>query len=215
MVSVVGCFYGFRRWTFGGFCLRRRIQDFRMYRAIPCLFMFLGLVSIAGFFKWFSSWQENVVLWFPSLVSFMVSVVARNVFFWFPSLVFCMFSGSYRTAAVSPMETVKKKKENKTISLFAWRTKYIYICIYTYIHIYFYPPGPGGAEGRPRRPPTNNINYNNNNNNNNDNNIITIKSNNDYINWYRTITFTIILNYTILNINEYWTIKLTMVTLII
>ena len=27
--------YGFRRWIFGGFCHRRRIQRFRMYRAIP------------------------------------------------------------------------------------------------------------------------------------------------------------------------------------
>ena len=27
--------YGFRRWIVGGFCRRRRIQHFRMYRAIP------------------------------------------------------------------------------------------------------------------------------------------------------------------------------------
>ena len=27
-------FYGFRRWIFGGFCRRRRIQNFRTYRAI-------------------------------------------------------------------------------------------------------------------------------------------------------------------------------------
>ena len=27
--------YGFRRWFFGGFCRRRRIHNFRAYRAIP------------------------------------------------------------------------------------------------------------------------------------------------------------------------------------
>ena len=54
MVSVTFCFkvsvtichgfryvvYGFRRWIFGGFCRRRRIRNFRTYRAIPRLFGF-------------------------------------------------------------------------------------------------------------------------------------------------------------------------------
>ena len=31
--------YCFRRWTFGGFCRRRRIHDFGMYRAIPRFFL--------------------------------------------------------------------------------------------------------------------------------------------------------------------------------
>ena len=41
--------------------------------------------------------------------SFMVSVVAGNDFFMVSVVGFLMVSGCYRTAAVSPMETVKKK----------------------------------------------------------------------------------------------------------
>ena len=41
---------------------------------------------------------------------FMVSVVARNVFYGFRRWFF-MVSGCYRTAAVSPMETVKQPPE--------------------------------------------------------------------------------------------------------
>ena len=53
----ISYFHGFCRWTFGGFCRRRRIQNFRMYRAIPRFFL--------CFYDWFSS-----------LFFFMVSVVA-------------------------------------------------------------------------------------------------------------------------------------------
>ena len=119
MVSVVAgkpFFNGFRRWICGGFCRRRRIQDLRMYRAIPRLLCF----------------QD----WFPSLVFVMVSVVAGKRFLmisvvgfclWFLSWQgtfvygfrrwFCMVSGCYRTAAVSPMETIKKKKKHQDVSV--------------------------------------------------------------------------------------------------
>ena len=55
-------------------------------------------------------------VWFPSLICFMVSVVARNVCAMVAGNVcamvsvvgFLMVTGCYRTAAASPMETVKK-----------------------------------------------------------------------------------------------------------
>ena len=52
------CCYGFRRRIVDGFCRRRRIQHFRMYRVISFLLLLLGLVSVA--------------------VVVMVSVVARK-----------------------------------------------------------------------------------------------------------------------------------------
>ena len=71
------------------------------------------MVSVVGFLYGFRRGKERFV---------MVSVVG-----------FFMVSGCYRTTAVSPMETVKKKKENTRT--FPRRTKYIYIYIYTHIHI--------------------------------------------------------------------------------
>ena len=99
-----------------------------------------------------------------SNVFVMVSVVARNVFFmasvvagnvvygfrrWFlygfrrgkerlfmVSVVgFFMVSGCYRTAAVSPMETVKKENTKKETERFQDELS-IYIYIYIYIHTY-------------------------------------------------------------------------------
>ena len=86
MVSVVAgnIFYGFRRWLFDGFHRGRKtffivsVAGCSMDSAVAGGFIilevssdssfcfFLGLVSVAGFL-WFPSWQENVVLWFPSL----------------------------------------------------------------------------------------------------------------------------------------------------
>ena len=59
---------GFRRRIFDGFSRRRRIHTFRTYRVIPRFVVVLGLVSVDGFCLWFPSWQENVFVWFPSLV---------------------------------------------------------------------------------------------------------------------------------------------------
>ena len=100
-------FYGFRRRIFGGFCRRRRIQNFRMYRAIPrFLFVFLRLVSVAGCFM--VSVVAGKHLFMVSVVGFlMVSVLARN-FFMVPVVGCFMVSGCYRTAAASPMESVTK-----------------------------------------------------------------------------------------------------------
>ena len=65
---------------------------------------------------------------------FRVSVVAGNVFLFMVSVVgFLMVSGCYRTAAVSPMENVKKTpgRFRDELSIYA----YMYICIYVYLHI--------------------------------------------------------------------------------
>ena len=71
-------FNGFRRWIFGGFCSRRRIQRFRTYRAIPRFsFVFLGLVSVVCLFLMVSVAFVYVFRYFVSMVSvtcFMVSV---------------------------------------------------------------------------------------------------------------------------------------------
>ena len=61
----------------------------------------------------------------------MVSVVARNVFSWFPSFFVFMVSGCYRTAALSPMETIKKETSGR------FRDE---LSIYIYIYIYIYVP---------------------------------------------------------------------------
>ena len=104
-------FYGFRCWIVGGF-RRRRIHNFRMYRAIPRFVFKTGFRCC--FLLWFPSWQENVVLWFPSLVFPWFPSWQRIVCLWFPSLVLFMVSGCYRTAAVSPMETILKKRTIRT-----------------------------------------------------------------------------------------------------
>ena len=70
----------------------------------------------------------------------MVSVVARNDLLWFPSLVVVMVSGCYRTAALSPMETIVMvfiKNNRKTSGRFCEELNmYMYIYIYIYIHMY-------------------------------------------------------------------------------
>ena len=59
------------------------------------------------FFCGFRRGRKSCLLfvWFPSLVPFLV--VARNVFCMVSVVGFLMVSGRYRTAAVSPMETIK------------------------------------------------------------------------------------------------------------
>ena len=95
-----------------------------MYRAIPrCVFVFLGLVSVAGLFMvsvvagklflmvslvfdllWFLSWQGM----------FCCSIV---LCLWFPSLlILFMVSGCYRTEAVSPMETITKRHQDVSVT---------------------------------------------------------------------------------------------------
>ena len=104
MVSVVvgKRFYGFPRWIFGGFCRRRRIQHFRMYRAIPRRWLFM--VSVV----------EGKRLLMVSVVGFlMVSVVARNVFSWFPSLVFVLWFPAATGLRLALRWKPYKKKENK------------------------------------------------------------------------------------------------------
>ena len=59
MVSVTFV-YGFRRWIFGGFCRRRRIQNLEGIERFLVL-LFLGLVSVAVSL-WFPSWQERVFM---------------------------------------------------------------------------------------------------------------------------------------------------------
>ena len=134
-----------------------------MYRAIPRLFLFLGLVYIAVFLLWFPSWQENDCLWFPSLVvlwfpSWQGMFLCFSLWFYgfrrcllfldFPVVMFscvcfsCCFryfmvSGCYRTAAVSPMETVisccfKQEKKKHNIRTFPYELS-IHIYIYIYI----------------------------------------------------------------------------------
>ena len=65
--------YGFRRWFFGGFCRRRRIHNFRAYRAIP---RFCFCAFRTGFRRWLIDGFRYVLLWLPLC------------FLWFPSLDF-------------------------------------------------------------------------------------------------------------------------------
>ena len=51
---------------------------------------------------------------------------------------FFMVSGCYRTAAVSPMETVRKPPERFQDELSIHIYIYIHMCVYTYIYIYIY-----------------------------------------------------------------------------
>ena len=84
MVSVVGCLMAsvvagklclwFPSLDFGGFCRRRRVQNFRTSRAIPCFFC-------VCFSDWFPS---LVVYWFPLCV-LMVSV---TFLLWFRYVVY-------------------------------------------------------------------------------------------------------------------------------
>ena len=81
-----------------------------------------------------SAVARNVLLWLPSLFLLMVSAVARNAFVWFPSLVLFMVSGCNRTAAVSPMETVKRTPERfqDELSIYVYN---ISLSLYIYIYI--------------------------------------------------------------------------------
>ena len=86
-------FYGFRRWTLGGFCHRRRIHKFRMYRAIPSFFWcfqdwFPSLFFLCNGFR---RGMNKFYFYGFRRLCFWVSVVARNVFVWFPSLVSCLY----------------------------------------------------------------------------------------------------------------------------
>ena len=55
-------FYGFRRLTFGGFCRRRRIQHFRMYRGIPRFLSCSSLFSVAVFQNGFRRGRNTFLL---------------------------------------------------------------------------------------------------------------------------------------------------------
>ena len=86
-------FYGFRRWIVGGFCRRRRIHNFRKYRAIPFLlvfrtgfrrYLFYGFrrgreTFVYGFRRWFifHGFRRGKERFF------IVSVVV--FFLWFPA----------------------------------------------------------------------------------------------------------------------------------
>ena len=104
-------------------------------------------------FWWLPSWQETLFYGFRrcfllygfrrgrktffvyvSVVGLcMVSVVARNVFVYGFRRWFSMVSGCYRTAAVSPMETVKQTPGRFRDELSIYKHIYIYIYIYTYV----------------------------------------------------------------------------------
>ena len=79
----------------------------RIGRFLVCLFVFLGLVSVAGFF------MVSVV---AGKRLFMVSVVGffydfrrgKERFFMVSVVVVFLVSGCYRTVAFSPMETAKQ-----------------------------------------------------------------------------------------------------------
>ena len=90
---------GFRRWFLGGFCRRRRIHNFRMYRAIPRVVCFQdwcpSLVCVYGFRR-----GRKTLCMVSVNGLFMVSSVARNVVVWFPSLVVVMVSGCYRNVFI-------------------------------------------------------------------------------------------------------------------
>ena len=120
-------FYGFRRWIVGGFCRRRRIQNVRMYGAVPRFLVFLGLVSVAGFLM-VSVVAGKRCLWFPSLVCWWFLSWQGTFFYGFRRCYF-MDSGCYRTAAVSPMETVNKTSGRFRDEL----SNHIYVYMYIYI----------------------------------------------------------------------------------
>ena len=98
---------------FDGFCRRRRIQHFRMYWVIPrCLSFqdwFPSLVSFYGFRR------AEETFFMVSVVGFLLMVFRRSRTHFLMVSVFgfsVMVSGCYRTAAVSPMETVKIKHQD-------------------------------------------------------------------------------------------------------
>ena len=122
--------YGLRRWIFNGLCPRRRIHNFRMYRAVPrFLFVFLGLVAVAA-----------------AKLSFMVSVVGffygfrrgKGRFVDMVSVVGCFVRFP---AATGPRLSLRWKPFKKIpgrlrdeLSIYIYI--YIYIIIYNYIYIY-------------------------------------------------------------------------------
>ena len=156
MVSVFGCYLISVVAGKHVFCLMISVAGFVVDSAaageskmLECIerflvfVVFLGLVSVAVFFG-FPSWQENVCLWFPSLVFngfrrgkerlFMVSVVLL----WFP-------------AATGPRLSLRWKRKTKTsgrfldelniymyIYIYRERERYVYVCIYIYIYTYAY-----------------------------------------------------------------------------
>ena len=100
---------------------------------LACIERFLlCCVFRTGFHRWivwFPSWQENVVYDFRRWL-FNGFRLGKNVCLWFPSLFVLMVSGCYKTAAVSPMETVN-------INMCFRDELSIYIYIYIYI-LYIY-----------------------------------------------------------------------------
>ena len=101
-----------------------------MVSVVDIIQRFFFMVSVVGCL-WFPSWQGTF---------FMVSVVG-----------FLMISGCYRTAAASPMETVKKPPGRFRDELNIH--KYIYIYIHRCVFVCLAPRGsPDASCGRPAYP---------------------------------------------------------------
>ena len=94
------------------------------------------------FFVWVPSWQETVVLWFPSFVFFNGFSRGKELCLWFPSFFLLLVSGCYRTAAFSPMETVKttsgRFRDKLSIHIYIYIYTYVHVCVCIYIYIYIY-----------------------------------------------------------------------------
>ena len=131
VVSVVAnktpFFNGFRRWIFGGFCRRRRIQHFRTSRAV--IVVFVGAFG-TGFRRCFYGFRRGRKTLFNGFRRWVFYGCRRGKErFLMVSVVGCfMVSGCYRTAAFSPMETDKKTSGRFRDNL----SVYIYIYIYTH-----------------------------------------------------------------------------------
>ena len=82
-----------------------------MHRVIPRFGGFLGLVSVAGCFYGFRRGEEILLDGFRRWSLFVVSVVEGNICCMVSVVVLFMVSGCCRTAAVSPMEAVRKHQD--------------------------------------------------------------------------------------------------------
>ena len=102
MVSVVGFFVDSA--AAGGSKTLEHIERFLVF-----------LFFRTGFRRWFlygfRRGRKTFLFMVSIVVSFVVSVVSRNGCLWFPPLFLLMVSGCYRTAAFSPMETVKNHQD--------------------------------------------------------------------------------------------------------
>ena len=124
MVSVVGFFFnGFRRGrktlfmvSVAGFWVDSAAAGgSTILECIERLLVFF-CVFRTGFRRWFfhvfRRGRKTFVYVFRRWFLFMVSVVARNVFFYgFRRCLLLIVSGCYRTAAVSPMETLQNHQD--------------------------------------------------------------------------------------------------------